>query len=291
MAYYLGPGPGALFGNAVANGAVAGFASGLIAGRGDLRAAISGAITGGIFGFIGDIGIGSNIYEKTALHAFGGCFSAAFGGGDCKSGALSAGFAEGLGTSGALGDWGKYGNIARNAVIGGTASVIGGGKFNNGAVTSAFGYLFNCMAHPGTCGGRKFSQAEIDESVTFGRYIAGRAMSSSLYPNESIPFYAVGNPSGYLQSTKYINYVIDFVGLGVSLRYPEVLISKFYGAYSDSNAIYNAYTKEDAFYLAGPLIGKAAGASMMTTTVSKENSLRYGTIYGVAVDAGLDKKQ
>ena len=151
VAYYLGPGPGALFGNAVANGAVAGFASGLIAGRGDLRAAISGAVTGGIFGFIGDIGIGSNIYEKTALHAFGGCFSAAFGGGDCKSGALSAGFAEGLGTSGALGDWGKYGNIARNAVIGGTASLASGGKFANGAVTAAFGYLFNCMQHSAGC--------------------------------------------------------------------------------------------------------------------------------------------
>jgi hypothetical protein len=29
------------------------------------------------------------------------------------------------------------------AVVGGTTSVIGGGKFSNGAITGAFGYLFN----------------------------------------------------------------------------------------------------------------------------------------------------
>jgi hypothetical protein len=34
-----------------------------------------------------------------------------------------------------------------SAVIGGTASVLGGGKFENGATTAAFGYLFNCFAH------------------------------------------------------------------------------------------------------------------------------------------------
>ena len=32
-------------------------------------------------------------------------------------------------------------------IIGGTASVLGGGKFTNGAQTAAFGYLFNFLAH------------------------------------------------------------------------------------------------------------------------------------------------
>ena len=39
-----------------------------------------------------------------------------------------------------------------SAVIGGTASVIGGGKFANGAQTGAFGYLFNRLAHIGVSG-------------------------------------------------------------------------------------------------------------------------------------------
>jgi hypothetical protein len=35
------------------------------------------------------------------------------------------------------------GNTARDAVVGGTISVIGGSKFANGAQTGAFRYLFN----------------------------------------------------------------------------------------------------------------------------------------------------
>jgi hypothetical protein len=38
-------------------------------------------------------------------------------------------------------------------VAGGTASVIGGGKFANGAAQAAFGYLFNCLNHE-ECAGR-----------------------------------------------------------------------------------------------------------------------------------------
>jgi hypothetical protein len=34
-------------------------------------------------------------------------------------------------------------------VAGGTASVIGGGKFANGAYTAAFGYVYNCAMHGG----------------------------------------------------------------------------------------------------------------------------------------------
>ena len=34
-----------------------------------------------------------------------------------------------------------------SAMIGGTASVLGGGKFASGAQTASFGYLFNCSLH------------------------------------------------------------------------------------------------------------------------------------------------
>jgi hypothetical protein len=39
------------------------------------------------------------------------------------------------------------GNTARDAVVGGTISVIGGGKFANGAQTGAFRDLFNEGTH------------------------------------------------------------------------------------------------------------------------------------------------
>jgi hypothetical protein len=42
--------------------------------------------------------------------------------------------------------------LIENAVLGGVASVSGGGKFANGAITSAFGYMFNASgADPHGC--------------------------------------------------------------------------------------------------------------------------------------------
>jgi hypothetical protein len=41
--------------------------------------------------------------------------------------------------------------VAKYAILGGTASALGGGKFANGAITGAFGYLFNHCAHAGNC--------------------------------------------------------------------------------------------------------------------------------------------
>lgn len=40
---------------------------------------------------------------------------------------------------------GKAGKIAANAVLGGTVDELGGGKFANGAITSAFSIMFNDM--------------------------------------------------------------------------------------------------------------------------------------------------
>ncbi len=42
---------------------------------------------------------------------------------------------------------GKAGKIAANAVLGGTVDELGGGKFANGAITSAFSIMFNDMMH------------------------------------------------------------------------------------------------------------------------------------------------
>ena len=40
------------------------------------------------------------------------------------------------------------GKVLASSVVGGTASVLGGGKFANGAVTGSFVMLFNHMSHP-----------------------------------------------------------------------------------------------------------------------------------------------
>jgi hypothetical protein len=73
-----------------------------------------------------------------------GCASQAAGGGSCQAGALSA--AAGSFAGPLVRDSGRIGGLVITAAVGGTASVIGGGKFANGAVTAGYGYLFNEVA-------------------------------------------------------------------------------------------------------------------------------------------------
>ena len=112
-----------------------------------LKAGLIAAVTAGAFYEVGEItghtpAFGKlEFFENVAGHALVGCASAEASGGSCGPGALSAGvsaFAGPIinGKNVAL-------NVVANATLGGIASVAGGGKFANGAVTSAFGYLFN----------------------------------------------------------------------------------------------------------------------------------------------------
>jgi hypothetical protein len=86
--------------------------------------------------------------ENIAGHALVGCASSVASGGSCGSGAAGAAVSAGLTpvTRGlfpnASSDLGQRidGTIVQ-ATAGGLASVAGGGKFANGAVTGAFGYL------------------------------------------------------------------------------------------------------------------------------------------------------
>jgi RHS repeat-associated protein len=74
-------------------------------------------------------------------HALVGCGQSVASGGKCGPGAL-----VGVVTS-AAGPYIynlNYGlAVAANAALGGGAAVLGGGKFQNGAITGAFGYMFN----------------------------------------------------------------------------------------------------------------------------------------------------
>jgi RHS repeat-associated protein len=92
----------------------------------------------------------ANYAENIAGHALVGCASSAASGGSCKSGALSGAVGSAMAplTSSAFPnartDIGqRIGGTIMEATAGGLASIAGGGKFANGAVTGAFGYLFN----------------------------------------------------------------------------------------------------------------------------------------------------
>jgi RHS repeat-associated protein len=136
---------GAVIGNP-ANSFIAGFITGTVASGGDLGAGIQSGVTAAAFTAVG----GSEAFgtvERVIAHAVIGCMQSAISGSDCGPGALSAAFGK-IATGAIEGlklDWPVEGALA--AIAGGTASVLGGGKFVNGALTAGFGYLFNHAAH------------------------------------------------------------------------------------------------------------------------------------------------
>ena len=83
---------------------------------------------------------------RAGMHAIAGCAMGAASGGGCGRGAASAGFAELAGPLIPGGD-GPISKLIGKSVVGGLSSVLGGGKFGNGAATAAFGFLFNQLAH------------------------------------------------------------------------------------------------------------------------------------------------
>jgi hypothetical protein len=143
----------------IAATASAAIVTGLAGGKlsDDIRAAaIAGATAVAFFvvgSFTGDTpAFGTLQYaENIAGHAAVGCMSAVISGGACGPGAVAG--AAGSAVAPIASQEGLVGGTAISGVAGGLASVAVGGKFANGAVTAAFGYLFNtCGADPGHCG-------------------------------------------------------------------------------------------------------------------------------------------
>ena len=125
-----------------------GFISGFITSGGDLKAATLSAITAVAFSGLHDMSGG---FGKILAHGTVGGISSKMQGGSFQSGFAAAAFTQGF--SQKFGDGVFGGNIQdpmvrlKNAfaagVIGGTSSVIAGGKFENGAMTGAFSRMFN----------------------------------------------------------------------------------------------------------------------------------------------------
>ena len=138
-------------------GAAGGFAGGLTASGGDLRAAGNGAISGGIFGAIGAYGAsaGYGDAQYVIAHAAGGCAAGVASGGDCGSAAAAAAFGK-MVTLNTQGQPVLVQGIG-SATAGGFGAWVAGGKFGDGFRTATFAYLFNqCISGDG-CGKRSWN--------------------------------------------------------------------------------------------------------------------------------------
>jgi len=131
---------------ALVTGAAAGGAVTSLINTGSLNGWQNNALSTLLFTSAGMVGTDAS-FSRYAAHAVAGCISASAGGGDCGSGAASA--FVGKYTTNATEGWGPGAQFAAATVAGGTVSVIGGGKFANGAMTGAFGYLYNSCSSGG----------------------------------------------------------------------------------------------------------------------------------------------
>ena len=145
-------------GGAILGGAAAGFTSGAIM-TGTLDGALNGALWGGVSGGIA-FGIGSYAASLTQTSKFGralikaGLHGASRGGiSAIRGNSFVSGFASGAISSASgsitssLGDDSYALGAAVSATSGGLSSVIAGDKFENGAISGAFVYMFNDRMH------------------------------------------------------------------------------------------------------------------------------------------------
>ena len=143
-----------LIGGAFGAGIAGGFVGGLVSSSGNFKAAVKGGITGGLFGLAGTVGgvgdVAARSTERYLAHALAGCVSGALGGADCGQSAMSA-VAGKYVSNMTPADWGGAKGFVAATVAGGTASVTTGGKFANGAITGAYGYLYNHCSQAGVC--------------------------------------------------------------------------------------------------------------------------------------------
>jgi RHS repeat-associated protein len=134
------------FGLALRAGAIAGATALAFYGVGEITSGMPGAIpidgTHGTF-----IPFSEGHIANIVGHALLGCGSAVASGGKCGPGALAGGITSAAGPF--LQDLQFQARVVIGSTLGGVASVAGGGKFSNGAVTGAFGYLFNEIAYRG----------------------------------------------------------------------------------------------------------------------------------------------
>ncbi len=143
-------------GGAMAAGALAGAAGGAI-----MTGTLSGTLKGAMWGAIGagiaqQIGHGASFFQsarngmngvgKHLLHGLSRAAISKAQGGTWRGGFWSGFAASAFSPGTTIGGDGATGFTARTsiaAVVGGTASELGGGKFANGAVSGAFVHMFN----------------------------------------------------------------------------------------------------------------------------------------------------
>jgi hypothetical protein len=102
------------------------------------------------------------------------------------------------------GSWRKniLAGVIVSAVVGGTGSVLGGGKFSNGAQTGAFSYLFNCIAHECFAQGRDAKATVRNHLIDTGLWDSLGLKFNRWYDSSANPFF--GFPDIFSEDLKMV---------------------------------------------------------------------------------------
>lgn len=113
------------------------------------KATLTGALWGAVSGLLFYGSADDVLLQKLFKHTFSQGWLEGVQGGNMFHG-MMMGAISGAGghyIDKKLNTLGKAGEIAASAVLGGTVDELGGGKFANGAITSAFSIMFNDLLH------------------------------------------------------------------------------------------------------------------------------------------------
>lgn len=248
-------GAGATVGVAILAGA-AGGAAGALTGAllngsnfGQLaKATLTGALWGAVSGLLFYGSADDVLLQKLFKHTFSQGWLEGVQGGNMFHG-MMVGAISGAGghyIDKKLNTLGKAGEIAASAVLGGTVDELGGGKFANGAITSAFSIMFNDMMHQ-----MQSKRREIHDLVIYGRKaMKNRIAAMKLMVERSrftgkevaAAFLEDGNVVIYhdkesTEDSSYFYYNIDNNG---KLQYRGVDIKGFVHTHPDFNLNKNA---------------------------------------------------
>jgi RHS repeat-associated protein len=190
MMMYAGADIGsAALGSAQAGAVASAFAVSMVTTGGDVEASMQSAFFAAI---MGDVGAMTNKPAQLVAHAIVGCAQASASGGECGPAALSA-VAGKMMTNNVMPASEGFASFVATTIVGGTASVIGGGKFGNGATTAAFGWLYNAATSSqakGVAGEDAWARAMRSEGST----VAGRYLYYRVEVDGKVLTYADGRP-------------------------------------------------------------------------------------------------
>jgi RHS repeat-associated protein len=229
-------------GAAITSGIVDGIASGSF----DLAlksAAIAGLQALAFYG-VGDITLGAGhtpaafgsdaFFSNVLGHALVGCGITVLAGGKCGAGALAAAVPAFAGP--VVNQLPFQGALVANSTLGGLASVAGGGKFANGAVTGAFGYLFNQAAHEGNDPNERHQmgvQAAMQDYIDRGYAVIRETPVAVEVPGFETPRYydfIVNDPaSGYNIGVEVKTTLYDTIRLDSSQVAKDVVVMEMGG--------------------------------------------------------------